>query len=605
MLLLGAASGLLANTTREIVGDGKEFNRLPVSWKASDEDKAKAGKAWEIIFEWQKDGVKDGRKLNVVYVAIKNRPPLKDYKGRIERIVKNVQAYYADQMKENGFPPLTFPLDLDKDGKLVVHDAYLDRELDSMDTHSSGPLTWEVAREALLKAGIDASKEYVLIVAQMPDKKGPYYGGGNFESGRCWICDAEHLDPLNFQSTEKGNYLFGSVAADNTVYIGGTAHELGHCFSLPHTKNLTPNEESGASLMGNGNYSYGKELRGEGKGAFLIQSDALRLASIPLFNGKFKPAEGAASVEYTDFKAVPIKDGFEISGKIAGNPPVYGLVAYFDPMGRGDYDSSTTTCIPGKDGTFHLKIVRPGYRGGFDLRLVVLHANGATSTVSSTMRAGNEGVDVSPLIADRVLEKVKNAWLRRDWKQAGEELEKTRRENANDAALLPIFSIWEKAVLPPSGFDSGETPSAVAASISKASLVDLKPEQARSGWWVPLRDVLAPNEGGPKPFLKTGIPERLLYTHAPGVFAYDFGGKWKNLDTVLGIPASAPGKVVFRIMGDGKLLFESPVLDGGDAVPVHLDVSGVRALSIEVVPDPSKSDNGGCWGVIADPVLSR
>lgn len=605
MLLLAATSGVLGESTRAIAENGKAFNRLSVNWKASAEDQLKAKKAWEIISNWQKSGVKDGRKLNVIYVAIKDRPPLKDYKGRTDRIVKNVQAYYADQMKENGFPPLTFPLELDKDGKVVVHEAYLDRDLDSMDTNSSGPLTWEVAREALVKAGINPDKEYSLIVVQMPDKKGPYYGGGNFEAGRCWVCDAEHLDPLNFESKEKGDYRFGTVAMDNTVYIGGTAHELGHCFSLPHTKNLTPVSESGSSLMGDGNYSYGKDLRGEGKGAFLIQSDALRLASTPLFSGRFKEVKGEISAQYPDFKAVPVKDGLEISGKVKGNPPVYALVAYFDPVGGGDYDASTTTCVPSKDGSFHLKITRPGYKGGFELRLAALHANGATTMTNTMMIAGDKGADVSPLIADRLFGKVKQAWLSRDWKTAEKELKKLRLKHRGDSSLARLFPVWEKAVIHPAGFAEGVTPSAVKASEKKVCLVDLKPEQATSGWWLPIRDALPPNGGGPSPFLKSGIPSRFLYTHATGSFVYDLGGKWKTLDAVLGIPVAAFGKVVFQVTGDGKVLFESAPLAEGASVPIHLDVSGVRSLSIEVSPASGRSNSGGCWGVIADPVLSR
>ena len=45
---------------------------------------------------------------------------------------KNIQAYYADQMQANGFPPLTFQLDLDERGKLVIHDAYVDKPMSEM-----------------------------------------------------------------------------------------------------------------------------------------------------------------------------------------------------------------------------------------------------------------------------------------------------------------------------------------------------------------------------------------------------------------------------------------------------------------------------------------
>ena len=35
-------------------------------------------------------------------------------------------------MQANGFPPLTFQLDLDERGKLVIHDAYVDKPMSEM-----------------------------------------------------------------------------------------------------------------------------------------------------------------------------------------------------------------------------------------------------------------------------------------------------------------------------------------------------------------------------------------------------------------------------------------------------------------------------------------
>ncbi len=582
---------------------GGEFARLPVNWKASPEDLKKAKQAWEIIDAWQKDGVKDTRKMHVVYVTLPNRPALKGYRERLDRIVKNIQAYYSDQMKENGFPPLTFSLDLDKEGKVVVHDAYLDVPMETLDTPTSGPPTRKAAEEVLRKAGIDPEREYVLIVVQMPDKKGPYYGSGNFENGRCWICDAEHLDTLNFKSKEPGPYRFGTLGMDNTVYIGGTAHELGHCFSLPHTTNLTPDTETGASLMGNGNYHYGKELRGEGKGSFLIQSDALRLASIPLFSGRHREIPGAPSVEYSVLSAKSADQGLELSGKVTGTPPVYGLVAYFDPIGGSDYDASTTTCVPDRDGNFRMDVRRPGYKGVFELRLVALHANGATSSLNQMMVSDGKGVDVSPIVSVNPLREVKKAWLDRDWKGASEALKKVRDVHGKEAAFQPILALWEKAVSPRQKFDQGDTPAQIEASSSRISLADVKPDRVSAGWWTPFWDTLPPNDVGPAPFFKTGVPSRFLYTHAWGEFVYDLGGKWKTFEAVLGIPSCAYGKIVFRVKGDGKELFASPILREGDSVPVKLDVAGVRTLTIEV--DKAEKSNASCWGVIGDPVLLR
>lgn len=44
-------------------------------------------------------------------------------------------------MQANGFPPLTFQLDLDERGKLVIHDAYVDKPMSEMSVQSSGPVS--------------------------------------------------------------------------------------------------------------------------------------------------------------------------------------------------------------------------------------------------------------------------------------------------------------------------------------------------------------------------------------------------------------------------------------------------------------------------------
>ena len=46
--------------------------------------------------------------------------------------------------------------------------------------------------------------------------------------------------------------------------------------------------------------------------------------------------------------------GFEFSGKVTGEPPVYAVVGYLDPEGGSDYDATTTTAVPDKEGRFTL-----------------------------------------------------------------------------------------------------------------------------------------------------------------------------------------------------------------------------------------------------------
>lgn len=592
--------------SREHKKQGKEFNILPVSWKASDLDKARAAKAWQIIRDWQKDGPVDKRKLHVVYVTITDRPALPDYKRRMDRILKNIQAYYADQMAENGFPPLTFGLDLDKDGKVIVHEAHVDKRLEELNTYTSGPPTREAAEKVLRAAGVNPEKDYVLIVAQIPDKKGPYYGLGNAVAGRCWICDAAHLDPMNFASQEKGNYLFQTLGNDNTVYIGGTAHELGHCFSLPHTKELTPASEAGISLMGSGNYSYGIEFRNEGKGTFLIQSDAMRLASIPLFSGVDKPVTGNTQADMTDLKLAPVKDGLRLSGKVSGNPPVYALIAYFNPAGSDDYDQSSSIAIPEADGSFTIDAVRPGFSGTFELNLFALHANGATSKLKGeTLKMNDQGIDYTRILLKEVVKEVWNYWQSDEKEKAQEALTKVLEKHGNDPKLKKGLAVWKIAVDPKKNEPQHNIPAQVADDLKSLDLTTSKPTKVVSGWGNSYWGTLPTNPNSPIPSFINYEAKTFMYTHAPGEFTYDLGGKWKRFTAQAGLPTGVGyAHMIITVKADGKEIFKSQDLSEGNTVPVSLNVEGVKTLTIEANPAPDHG-NSGCWAIIADPVLTR
>lgn len=580
----------------------ENFNRLPVSWKATKEEGEQAAAAWKIIEDWQKQGKQDDRKLHVVYVTLTDRAALKDYKGRLDRIVRNIQAYYSDQMKENGYPPLTFALDKDKDGHVKVHTAHLNNYMSDLNVETAGEPARQAAEEVLRKAGVNPDREHVLVVVQMPDKKGPYYGRGDFQGGHACVCDAPHLDAKNLDSEESGNYIFGTLGMDNTVYIGGMAHVLGNSFGLSHTSDLT--EERGVSLTGTGNYEYGKDVRKEGKGGYLLPSDALQLASIPLFTGRSRAVEHAQPAEFQDMGGAAIKDGMNVKGKVKGGPPVYGVVAFFDPAGDGDYDSNAVLAIPDKDGNFELDITRPGYKGIFEFRLVALQADGSKVCKRATLLMADEGINTAPLELSVIADKVKKCWMERDWEGADAALKAVKEKYGDNPVYKKGLDVWDKAVHPLWEGPQGDEPAAVDEKIKEVSLVDAKPRRVMSGWWVPFWDSLPCNPGGPYARFAHYMPKRFMYTHATGNFTYNLGGKWKTLDAVMGMPVGGGGSVIISIRQDGREVYLSPALDEGESQPVRLDLDGVDMLSIEVINAPGSGRNGN-WFVIADPVLKR
>lgn len=111
-----------------------------------------------------------------------------------------------------------------------------------------------------------------------------------------------------------------------------------------------------------------------------------------------------------------------------------------------------------------------------------------------------------------------------------------------------------------------------------------------------------------------GAPLRIAgttYARGVGVHAhcrltYRLEGEFERFHAQVGVDdAVAPaGSVVFRVIGDGKTLFESPVLRGGSGpAAIALDVTGVTALVLECDPaDELDLADHGDW---VDAVLVR
>lgn len=575
--------------------EGAEFTRLPVSWTVNPGDAANARAAWKALSAYHQGKPKSSRKLHVVYVTFKDRPALEGYRERYDHILKNIQAYYADQMQANGFPPLTFQLDLDERGKLVIYDAYVDRPMSEMNVQSSGPVSREAAKKVLASKGIDIEKEHVLIVCQLPDGVGPYYGGGFSHQGTGWTCDQEGLDPASFLDTEmmQGGRFKVTKGKNATIYIGGTAHELGHSFGLPHTGNGWDYPNAGDSLMGHGNSSYGNELRNEGKGAFLAPTDALKLASVPLFNGVETELPADASYgrmigkyvpgSFERLEAIPVKDGLRLKGRVRLTRPAYGIVVHLDPPGGSDYDSNAVGASLNGKGEFDLTICRPGYRGGFiEMRVAVLNCDSTRSMITLPVWMDAQGAKTPSLAQTVYFGDVQNLWIRGRAEEARKALAEVERQDPSLEA----------------------TPAQIPAETASVSLNDCKPSVAQVGWAVPLWDVLFPTDLGPVPFFRTiGKPERFILAHAPAVFSYDLDGRWKEFRADVGLPFGSRGSVKFGVYLDGKKLVETPVLKDGSSVPVKAAVEGGRKLEIRV--DDAGDGNAADWGIIANGILTR
>ncbi|HEX4343025.1 MAG TPA: alpha-galactosidase, partial [Verrucomicrobiae bacterium] len=123
------------------------------------------------------------------------------------------------------------------------------------------------------------------------------------------------------------------------------------------------------------------------------------------------------------------------------------------------------------------------------------------------------------------------------------------------------------------------TPSLFAETVWLSSL-DLK--EMISGWG----DAKADQSIIGKPLIIAGKHfDHGVGTHAPSHFRVNLGGNAKKFTAQVGVDddTGGQGSVEFIIAGDGKTLWKSGVLKGGDApASVDVDVAGVKILSLGV-----------------------
>lgn len=563
--------------------------------------------ARKILDVWHEGSPKtENRKLHFILWTPKDREPPAKYEERLQRMMEHIRNFYADEMERHGFGRRTINLPYDNDGKMVIH-LSTGQHPTSHYEMNSGQEVRKDCLKTLAEAGIDGNKETMVMfcnLATWDEKalkfthKSPYYAGGIHSHGNAWQLDSPELDPLNLALKKPmmhdGQYGNISLGKHNSIFIGGVAHELGHALGLPHCRETRAESVRGSALMGSGNRTYGDELRGEGKGSFLTLAHALKLASHPMFSGSTKGMNFPVKSELHDVKISTDGKEMRVQGRVEANPPVYTVLAYFDPEGGGDYDARTSSAVPDKEGNFTLSGVDfPAGKPG-ELRLVPVHVNGATTGWLSNTPfrypykvTADGSLDLSLLDLQAELAPVIDALKARKQDVARSEAEKLEGR----AALIAGNILAGSPETIPSADQSSE----------EASLTSFKASSAKVGWSRPTLNSI------PEPpfMLHAGgeIFDRGIYAHAPAMHEYDLGGQWSEFSGYVGMANGKGGTVQFEIRGDGKALWRSKTVRGGKVVPFSTGVKGVKKLTLNV--HPTNDGTGSDWGLWLDPVLKR
>lgn len=555
-------------------------------------------------------GENDRPLLRVVYFVPTDREPEPDYRERLDRVMTEVQTFYRQGMKENGYGPMTFELDRDADGRLNIYHVQAKGSMAEYGRNDAGKVRREV-KDSLARQGIDVDRETIVIFQLLlkweGDKAiemGPYVGGGGPRSGTAWVYDDRRLDARLLGSREPGGFYNGpcSLGRFNTHYIGGVAHELGHAFGLPHDcERSSERAGRGRSLMGSGNHTYGQERRGEGKGTFLSAASALPLSVHPLFTGK-RAAALPAKFTMADFEVSEAIGSLTVKGRLEGASAAVGIVAHNDPQSKsGDYDAVGWTAAPRNDGSFELTIgeLTPDeYR----LRLKAYVASGDSSAFfTTTYRVDASGrPDVRPLREAVWLAKASDAFRGRD-KNGLERMAADLRSRFPDDTSLhrkvehvrSLFSPLQPKLL-----------SAIDPTATEANLAETEFASATVGWGSPLRNHVLPESGLPclihvgGEFFESG-----LYAHAPASHRFRLDGQWAVFRTKFGLQDGKNGSVVFVVKGDGNELFRSVKVDDHQVRTAEMKIAGVQEL--ELVVEDAGDGNASDWGVWIAPTLRR
>ena len=572
------------------------------------------------------DGHRDAHNvLRVVYFHPSDRDPLPNYSERLDRVMTDVSDFYRDGLRRFGIKNDGLPLER-KDGRLVLH-VVRGKKTASEYQHEPGS-GYEAVTEAheavaeiheAMKGTFDMDREWVLVIYGLcrrePDGRyvfdAPYFGEGwrNPRQGICHAADCELLDPVLLTETKRRiayaehhhARMEQTVAAFNTWYIGGIAHELGHGLGFAFHDAGNPAESRfGVSLMGTGNRNYREDVWGGASPAYLSRAFALHLASHPLFTGSDRGRWDDAQPRMERMGFASTHGALEIHGKVDADVPAYAVIVQIWPVQADEHNAQMFPAVL-RDDEFSIRVneLRPNR---YAIRLVTLYVNGATT--AHEYQFGFDGSGNPDIVT------LNTAWLI-------ERAEAAVAANAADARTLLTDVAMVRAVTPEAQRKlrvlrealEPATPFELASiKTDRAFLSDAVWLDAKVGWGQPARNHYWFDEkiqNGVLLALGGEFFDKALYAHSPSRYAFALDGRWRKFTATVGLRdgATDQGSAIFTVRGDGRELFRSMLLRVGARQEVNVDVFGVKTL--ELVADSGWEHNYSSWAIWAEPMVRR
>ena len=161
--------------------------------------------------------------VRIIYFIPRNRTAQPDMWTKLNRLIRDVQDFYADQMEANGFGRNTFTFETDENEQTVVY--RVNGNFNDFYYHAN--TTEKVLAEVATQ--FDMEKHVYLIVAEVSSQA--------IEQED--VCGVGGSNWLGFEHQVKSQGGYAVIPASGDCFDGEagtivTAHELGHAFGLDH-----------------------------------------------------------------------------------------------------------------------------------------------------------------------------------------------------------------------------------------------------------------------------------------------------------------------------------------------------------------------------------
>lgn len=572
------------------------------AYAPSKSDLEKIGLAEKRIKALLKDASPTEKVIKVVYFHGSDQQPLAGWRERLPRTLADVSDYYQEAFKRFGLKSKGLPFEK-VNGEIVIHEIQGDSVSKSYGIMHGGRIQLEIARKS--NGQINLKTDHILVISGLCDQRedgtyvfhAPYHGTGSSVNGVCMVADCEKLDTRLLRDTVQ-KMTFSemavakktcSVAEFNSWYIGGIAHEMGHIFGLPHDFG-GPNEfdPQHTSMMGEYGSRHFRDYLWYGeKSSEFTTASILQLMSHPLFTGytaKF-PQSFNSQLKSIDLEVVDNRLSIRCTHE--SNSAPYSVVALFRPFVQSEYLNRSFTFLPDNSDSIRFTLEKPT-PGQYVIRLIFIYANSLTREVSRVVSIDNEGkVElIDPL---RFL-------FRADPKKLEEKLRKRTSTLENEVKL----SILKEVLNPVEPIDLKTCPD------TSIYISDAKWESAKVGYEKPARNYFN-LESEATFFLQLDgkLYSKGLYAHSTSSYVFDLDKKWKSFSATIGLRDNAhtQGSARFTVLGDGKILYQSPPLRVGQKANVLVDVSGVKLLELKT--EGTEGHNFNSWSIWVDPLLKK